>query len=326
MDYKDYYKTLGVSKNAKDSEIKAAYRKLARKYHPDVNPNNPNAEEKFKEINEAYQVLSDPEKRQKYDQFGSQWQQYRSNGGNPNDFNWGPWKQQPGGSTSYRTVSQEELNQMFGGMGGFSDFFQTLFGADFGSGGFSSQTGTQRGNTSGVRRSRTTRKASPSQQDVQQEVEITLEEAFHGTKRILQFEGNKRIEASIPAGVDTGSRVRLSGQAGGSDLYLRIKVLPHTTFTRKGNDLYVRIPVDLYTAVLGGEVSVPTLTRAVRLTIPEGTDSGKVFRLKELGMPNLKNPSQKGNLYATVELHLPKNLTPAEKDKVRELRNMRHAG
>lgn len=316
MEYKDYYKTLGLDKTAKEADIKSAYRRLARKYHPDVNPGKPEAEEKFKEVNEAYQVLSDPEKRQKYDQFGSQWQQYRSAGGSPEDFNWGPWRSQPSGGTSYRTVSQEELNQMFGGMGGFSDFFETLFGG-FGMGGVSPKASHQPG-------AGTTRRGTASR-DVQHEVEITLEEAFSGTKRLLQFEGGKRIEASIPPGVDTGSRVRLSGQAGGADLFLRVVVLPHAVFTRKGSDLYTRVPVDFYTAALGGEVSVPTLTGAVRLTIPENTDSGKVFRLKELGMPGLKSPQTRGNLYATVEVHLPKHLTPAEKDKIRELRNMRRA-
>ncbi|HOG59353.1 MAG TPA: J domain-containing protein [Anaerolineaceae bacterium] len=316
MEYKDYYKILGLDKTAKEADIKSAYRRLARKYHPDVNPGKPEAEEKFKEVNEAYQVLSDPEKRQKYDQFGSQWQQYRSAGGSPEDFNWGPWRSQPSGGTSYRTVSQEELNQMFGGMGGFSDFFETLFGG-FGMGGVSSKASHQPG-------AGTTRRGTAFR-DVQHEVEITLEEAFSGTKRLLQFEGGKRIEASIPPGVDTGSRVRLSGQAGGADLFLRVVVLPHAVFTRKGSDLYTRVPVDFYTAALGGEVSVPTLTGAVRLTIPENTDSGKVFRLKELGMPGLKSPQTRGNLYATVEVHLPKHLTPAEKDKIRELRNMRRA-
>ncbi len=160
---------------------------------------------------------------------------------------------------------------------------------------------------------------------MQHEVEITLEEAFSGTKRLLQLAGGKRLAASIPPGVDTGSRVRLSGQAAGADLFLRIVVLPHPVFTRKGSDLYTRVPVDFYTAVLGGEVSVPTLTGAVRLTIPENTDTGKVFRLKELGMPSLKKPQTRGNLYATVEIHLPQHLTPAEKEKVRELKNMRRA-
>ncbi|HOE34451.1 MAG: J domain-containing protein [Chloroflexi bacterium] len=316
MEYKDYYKTLGLDKTAKEADIKSAYRRLARKYHPDMNPGKPEAEEKFKEINEAYQVLSDPEKRKKYDQFGSQWQQYRSAGGSPEDFNWGPWRSQPAGGSGYRTMTQEELNEMLGGMGGFSDFFETLFGG-FGMGGFSTQTARQAG-SAGARRA-----PAGASRDVVHEVEITLEEAFNGTKRLLQLDGGKRIEASIPPGVDTGSRVRLSGQAAGADLYLQIVVLPHPVFTRKGNDLYTRVPVDFYTAVLGGEVSVPTLGNAVRLTIPENTDTGKVFRLKGLGMPSLKNPQTRGNLYATVEIHLPPHLTPAEKAKVRELKNMR---
>jgi curved DNA-binding protein len=326
MEYKDYYKILGVNKNATDAEIKSAFRKLALQYHPDKNPNNPKAEEMFKEVNEAYQVLSDPEKRRKYDQFGSQWMQYQSSGGRPEDFNWGDWQYQPGSGTSYRTVSPEEFQEMFGGLGdlgglgGFSDFFQTLFGNGMGAGGFGAQPGQH---TSRTGSRRTQRAAQP--QDGQHQVEITLEEAYNGTKRLLQFEGGKRIEATIPPGVDTGSRVRLRGQADGADLYLLIKVLPHATFTRKGDNLYVRVPVDVYTAILGGEVSVPTLNKPVRLTIPEGTDTGKTFRLKELGMPNLKNPQQKGDLYATVEIHLPPQLTNAEKDKFREIKNMQRA-
>jgi len=160
---------------------------------------------------------------------------------------------------------------------------------------------------------------------MEHEVEITLEEAYSGTSRVLQFEGGRKIEARIPPGVRTGSKVRLSGQAGGADLFLKIKVLPHDTFTRKGDDLFTTVPVDLYTAILGGEVSVETLGKPVRLTIPEGTDSGKTLRLKGLGMPNLKNPSKHGDLYARIEVHLPEHLTPAEKEKFREIRNMRHA-
>jgi curved DNA-binding protein len=313
MDYKDYYNTLGVSKTATEGEIKTAYRKLARRYHPDVNK-DPKAEDKFKEVNEAYQVLSDPEKRKKYDQFGSEWQRYQSAGGQPSGFDWGRWQQAPqGGQPGYRTVSQEEFNDMFGDLGGFSDFFNTLFGQ----GAFS--TGPSYSSRRPV--SRTAQRA----QSMEHEVEITLEEAYTGTKRTLQFEGGRKIEASIPRGVRTGSKVRLSGQAAGADLFLKIKVLPHKNFTRKGDDLSVTVPVDLYTAILGGEVSVDTLGKPVRLTIPEGTDSGKTMRLKGLGMPSLKNPSEYGDLYARIEVHLPGHLTPAEKEKFREIRNMRHA-
>ena len=313
MDYKDYYKTLGVSKTATEGEIKTAYRKLARRYHPDVNKDS-GAEDKFKEVNEAYQVLSDPEKRKKYDQFGSEWQRYQSTGGQPGGFDWGRWQQAPqGGQPGYHTVSQEEFSDMFGGLGGFSDFFNTLFGQ----GGFSAGPSYSRGRPV----SRSQQRAQP----MEHEVEITLEEAYTGTKRTLQFEGGRKIEASIPQGVRTGSKVRLSGQAGGADLFLKIKVLPHRSFTRKGDDLIVTVPVDIYTAILGGEVSVDTLGKPVRLTIPEGTDSGKTMRLKGLGMPKLKNPSEHGDLYAHIELHLPGHLTPAEKEKFREIRNMRHA-
>ena len=314
MDYKDYYNTLGISKTATEGEIKTAYRKLARRYHPDVNK-DPKAEDKFKEVNEAYQVLSDPEKRKKYDQFGSEWQRYQSSGGQPGGFDWGRWQQAPqGGQPGYRTVSQEEINDMFGDLGGFSDFFNTLFGQ----GGFSAGPGYSRS-------SRSPQRAAQRAQPMEHEVEITLEEAYTGTKRTLQFEGGRKIEASIPQGVRTGSKVRLSGQAGGADLYLKIKVLPHKSFTRKGDDLTLTVPVDLYTAILGGEVSVDTLGKPVRLTIPEGTDSGKTMRLKGLGMPKLKNPSEHGDLYARIEVHLPGHLTPAEKEKFREIRNMRHA-
>ena len=219
MEYKDYYQTLGVSKSADQDEIKKAYRKLARKYHPDVNPDDPKSEEKFKEINEAYQVLSDEEKRKKYDQFGSQWKQYQRTGGRPEDFDWSQWatRGQPGGG-QYRTVSQEELEQMFGGgLGGFSDFFETLFGG--------------MGGVRGTRRTarRPGAQATARGRDIQHPVQISLEEAFHGTTRLLSFEGGKRIEASIPPGVKSGSKVRLSvqgaeGTRGAGDLYLKVEV------------------------------------------------------------------------------------------------------
>lgn len=314
MEYKDYYGTLGVSKTATDDEIKSAYRNLARKYHPDVNK-EAGAEDKFKEVNEAYQVLSDAEKRKKYDQFGSEWQNYQHSGGQPGGFDWGRWQQSPGGRTSYRTVSPEEFSEMFGGMGGsggmggFSDFFETLFGG----GGFRTGFGQQ------------TRQAQPRMQDLEHAVDLTLHEAYTGTKRILQFEDGRKIEASIPAGVKTGSKVRLGGQAGGADLFLKVNILPDPDFKRKGDDLYLDVPVDLYTAVLGGEIGINTMTKTIHLTIPEGSDSGKRFRLKGLGMPNLKNPTQFGDLYVTIQVTVPKHLTPAEKEKFREIRNMRVA-
>ncbi len=315
MQYKDYYEELGVGKTASQDEIKKAYRKLARKYHPDVNPNDPHAEEKFKDINEAYQVLSDDEKRKKYDRFGSQWKQYQQSGGRAEDFDWSQWtaRGQPGG-TQYRTVSPEEFEQMFGGGfgGGFSDFFETLFG---GMGGMRSprQT-TQRASPQSARRGR----------DIEHPVEITLEEAFHGASRTLSFEGGRRIEAKIPAGVKSGSKIRLSGQgAGGTqsagDLYLKIKVLHHPQFTRDGDHLRVNQPVDFFIALLGGDVRVRTIDKEVKLTIPPETDSGKIFRLKGLGMPKLNKPNQHGDLYVTVQVQVPKHLTDEQKKQFEEL-------
>ncbi len=318
MEYKDYYKTLGVGKTADEKELKKAYRKLARQYHPDVNPDDASAESRFKEVNEAYEVLSDPEKRKMYDQFGSQWQQYQRAGGNVNDF-WQQWQAQQGGPRAQtRNFSQEDLSQMFGSSGGFSDFFESLFGGmgrqtggfDFGSG----QRGQPR-----ARRGR----------DVEHTVEVTLEEAFQGTTRQLQWEDGRTLSAKIPRGVKTGSRIRLSGQggsgAGGSqsgDLYLKVEVLPHETFERDEDDLRAKVPVDLYTAVLGGSVQVASLDRTVTLTIPEGTANGKTFRLRGLGMPKLKNSDERGDLYATLEVRLPERLSDKEKELFHQLRDL----
>jgi curved DNA-binding protein len=322
MEYKDYYKTLGVGKNAQSDEIKKIYRKLARQYHPDMNPGNKTAEEKFKEINEAYEVLSDPEKRKKYDQFGSQWQQYTRSGGQPQDFDWSQWTARPGGGSYTRTVTQEDLEQMFGGsfggstgFGGFSDFFEALFGG----------LGRQPGGVYQPRGARASRG-----QDSEHTVQISLEDALRGTTISLEWEGGKRIEAKIPAGVKTGSRIRLSGQgptgAGGcpaGDLYLKVEVLPHTSFTRDGDDLKTSVPLDLYTAILGGSIQVPALERSVELTIPPETANGKVFRLRGLGMPNLKNPQERGNLYVTVQVQLPYNLSQQERELFQKLRELR---
>ncbi len=318
MEYKDYYKSLGVSKNATDKEIKTAYRKLARQYHPDANPGDAAAEERFKEINEAHEVLSDADKRQKYDQFGSQWKNYSSGGGNVDDFvrQWGGG--QPGGART-RSVSPEEFEQMFGGgMGGFSDFFESLFGGAGRTGGFDPY---------GART--TSYPRSVKGRDIEQPVEISMEEAFHGSTRILQQDG-ERIEISIPRGVKTGSRVRVAGKgapgSGGGpagDFYLRVQVLPNTAFTREGDDLKVKAPIDIYTLLLGGEAQIPTLARPLVLTIPAGTPNGKTFRLRGQGMPNLHNPEQRGDLYATVDVQLPQQLTEQEKDLVRELQALR---
>ncbi|MCA9875992.1 MAG: J domain-containing protein [Anaerolineales bacterium] len=328
MKVQDYYQTLGVSKDADAKAIKKAYRKLARQYHPDVNPGDKSAEERFKSINEAYEVLGDPEKRKKYDQFGAQWQQYERAGGRPEDFNWSQWATQPGGrGQSYtRTVSPEEFAQMFGGSsgsGGFSDFFETLFGG----------MGQQRASGFGFNDV----SGRPSYQprarqgrDTEHTVQITLEEAFQGTTRTLQWENGRTIQAKIPRGVDTGSRIRLSGQgesgqAGGQsgDLYLIVEVLPHAVYQREGDDLQMEVPVDLYTAVLGGQVEVRTIDKSVNLTIPPETANDKLFRLGGLGMPKLRQPDKRGDLYVTVKVTLPQNLTAKEKELFGELRTLR---
>lgn len=329
MEYKDYYKTLGVKKNASADEIKKAFRKLARKHHPDVNQGDKASEEKFKDINEAYEVLSDEDKRAKYDRFGAEWQQYSRAGGNPNDFNWGAWGGQPGG-TQYRSVSPEEFEQMFGrgaggagAGGGFSDFFEALFGSMGGSpgrsrGGFGGAFSTGDDPFGNIGRGN-----SAQLLDQEHPIQVTLEEAFHGTSRTLHWENGKKVEAKIPRGVRTGSKVRLSGQGGttdgqSGDLYLKVEVMPHAVYERDGDDLRMALPVDLFTALLGGKATVPALDKSVSLTIPEGTRNGKVFRLTKLGMPKLRRPDERGDLFVTVSVELPTKLTEQEKDIVRQ--------
>jgi len=311
MEYKDYYQILGVDKSANQKEIKKAYRRLARQYHPDVNPGDAESEARFKEINEAHEVLGDPEKRRKYDALGSNWQQWQRSGGDAQGFDWSQWStgSQPGSGRVH--VEYRDLGDLFGnGGGGFSDFFRDIFG---GMGGAT---------YSEPRRGRPGR-------DYEHPVEITLEEAFSGAKRLLQLD-NQRLEVKIPPGVDTGSRIRISGKGepgGGSgpsgDLYLRVAVLPHQSFERRGDDLYTDVPVELYTALLGGEVPVQTLQGQVMLRIPPETQSGKRFRLRGLGMPRLKNLKQKGDLYAGVSIVLPQGLSSREKDLFGQLAAIR---
>ncbi|HBY93559.1 MAG TPA: molecular chaperone DnaJ [Chloroflexi bacterium] len=317
MEFKDYYEILGVARDADEKEIRKAYRRLARQYHPDVNPGNQEAEERFKEINEAYEVLSDPEKRARYDQFGRDWQRYRDTGA-PGGFDWSQYTQQPGGPrVQYTYTTAEDLNDLFGEEAGFSDFFETLFGrAGFG------QRGAPR-----------TRAARPRQgQDIEQPLQVTLAEAYHGTTRLLTKDG-RRLEVTIPPGVRNGSRVRMSGEGapgvGGGpagDLYLIVEVLPDERFERRRDDLYTGIEVPLLTAVLGGEVTVPTLTGNVQLTIPPETQNGRLFRLRGKGMPRLHNPTEPGDLYATVTVRLPTRLSDRERELFEQLRTLQGRG
>jgi curved DNA-binding protein len=324
LDFKDYYTTLGVSKTASEKEIKQAYRKLARKHHPDVNPGDKSAEAKFKEINEAYEVLGDPEKRRKYDELGANWRMYEQaqQQGQPwgaSPFGGGAYSVNTGGSGgtgAYRTMTEEEMRDLFGNEDPFSDFFKTFFG-----GGGPSVGGRQR-----------TARATRVQKgrDIEHEVDLTLEEAFHGTTRRMSIKegGHTRtVDVRIPVGVKDSSRVRAAGEGesganGGTagDLYLRVRVRPHPMFERKGDDLHTRVAVPVTTAVLGGEAQIPTINGAVRLKIPEGTQNGQVFRLKGHGMPAVGKPDDRGDLYATVDVQLPRSLTKEQRDHYEALR------
>jgi curved DNA-binding protein len=296
MDYKDYYKTLGVERNAGEDDIRKAYRKLAMQYHPDRNPNDKQAEERFKEINEAYQVLNDPKKRAHYDKLGSDYSTWQRRGA-PGDFNWDQYGGFPGGVR----VEYGDLDDLFGGGagGGFSDFFRTIFGRD--AEGMRGATGT-----------RTRTRQQP--QGYQQELEITLEEAFQGTTRILQSDG-KQKQVRIPAGVRTGSKVRVAGAGpNGLDLYLIVDVKEDPRFERRGNDLHTTAAVNVFTAILGGEADVETLSGNIKLNVPAGTQPEQVFRLAGRGMPSVKNKDEKGDLYVRLKVQIPKYLSPEQRE------------
>jgi len=294
MDYKDYYKILGVERNASEDDIRKAYRKLAMQYHPDRNPNDKQAEEHFKEINEAYQVLNDPKKRTHYDRLGSDYSTWQRRGA-PGDFNWDDYVSgYPGGTR----VNMEDFEDLFGGAGGFSDFFRTIFGQGAG-------TGT-----------RTRTRQQP--QGYQQELEITLEEAYQGTTRVFESDG-KQKQVRIPAGVRTGSKVRVAGVGpNGLDLYLIVDVKEDPRFERRGNDLHTTATASIFTAILGGEADVETLSGKVKLNVPAGTQPEQVFRLAGRGMPSVKNASEKGDLYVRLKVQIPKYLSAKQRELLEE--------
>ncbi len=293
MDYKDYYKVLGVDRKARADDIRKAYRKLAMQYHPDRNPGDKKAEERFKEINEAYQVLSDPQKRTRYDQLGSAYSDFRSSGGRPSDFNWNDWF---GGNPSGGTrVDYGDVEDLFGGAGGFSDFFRTIFG--------------EAARSSG-------RAAAP--QGYQQPIQIELQEAYSGTTREIQTNGRK-FQVRIPPGVKTGSKVRVAGGGPeGLDLYLIVEIAEDSRFQQEESDLHTTATVNVFTAILGGEADVETLAGKVKLNIPAGTQPDQVFRLAGRGMPHLKSPNTKGDLYVKLKVQIPRYLSSKQRELIEE--------
>lgn len=294
---KDYYSILGISKTASEEEIKKAYRKLAVKYHPDKNAGNKEAEERFKEVNEAYEVLSDPEKRKKYDRFGENWNrvdesQFASQGG-----------QYPGGSYSF----QGDPSEFFGESGDYADIFESLFG----------------GGRSNGKRKQSSRKAKG--QDLQSQITISIEEAYHGTSRIFEL-NNEKIRIRLKPGAYNGLVIKVTGKGapgtnGGAagDLYIGIQVLPHATYAREGNDIRQQMLVDLFTAVLGGEKEINTLSGKLKIKIPAGTQNNKLFRLKGKGMPVYNKEGQFGDLLLDISVTIPENLTEDQKRLFKEL-------
>jgi curved DNA-binding protein len=335
LEYRDYYATLGVPRTASPAEIKKAFRKLARQHHPDVNKGDAAAERRFKEVSEANEVLSDPEKRKLYDQLGSNWQEYQragaggagagagGQGGNP-FAGFGGFS--PGGGVRYEFRGNPE------DLEGFSDFFRTFFGGGMGgsSGGFSSgstqtQTrmrtgasiedllaglGADQGVGGGNGRGRGSR--APQRQRLDAEAELTLEEVDSGTKRLLDV-GGRRFEVDIPVGVGDGQKIRFSGVAGGADAYITVHVKPHPVFVREGANLRREVPITLRESLLGGEVPVGTLHGRVLLRIPPETQNGRTFRLTGKGLPHFRKEGR-GDLYVRVTVALPTGLS----DEARE--------
>ncbi len=325
MEYKDYYQVLGVSKSASEKELKQAFRKLARKHHPDVNPGDRGAEQKFKEIGEAYEVLSDSEKRKKYDHLGANWKQYEQysrQGSAPG-----------GGFPGFENVQFEFGGGAPGARGGagFSDFFNIFFGGGVDLGDLFGGGSGAGGRTGGRRRgARGFGGAAPAGRDVSAPLEVTLEESYHGTaKRLTLHEGGSpAIDVRIPVGVRDGSKVRVAGkgEAGpdgrSGDLYLEIRVKPHELYRRDGEDLYVDVPVTFAEAALGAEIEVPTLSGKARIKVPAGSQTGRLMRLRGKGMPKLKGGGH-GDLFVKLGVVVPADLNPREEELVKELNGLR---
>lgn len=307
MTYKDYYKVLSVGETATPEEIKKAYRKLAFKYHPDQTKEDRVAEEKFKDINEANEVLSDPEKRKKYDQLGADWKHHQEAGAQSGGFDWAKYASNRGGQT--HRMRQEDLDTMFAGEGD-GDLFELLFG--------------QR---NGQRRGR--RRAALKGEDLEAETTLALEEAYQGTTRLLQLD-DQTIRVTIKPGAADQQVLRVAGKGGAGvnggpdgDLYITIKIAPHPEFQRKGNDLHCDFSVELYTAVLGGKVQVKTLKGTVKVDIPKETPNGTALRLRGLGMPIYGQKNEFGNLFVKVVIRMPDHLSEQEIGLFRKLAALR---
>ncbi|MDX2173624.1 MAG: J domain-containing protein [Bacteroidota bacterium] len=295
MDYKDYYKILGISKTASQDEIKKAYRKLAVQFHPDKNPDNKVAENKFKEINEANEVLGDPEKRKRYDELGENWQNYQQQGGNNHGgggFDWGQYQSSQGSSFD------ED---------GFSDFFNNIFGGGGGS--------------------KRNRKTSFKGQDLQTETTITLDEVYHGTVRLINVE-NEKLRLTIKPGATDGQTLRIKGKGAkgynngeAGDLYLQIHVAPHYLYKRDGNNLEQTVKLDLFTAILGGKLKINTFTGDLLITISPGTQNGKTLRIKGKGLPIYGKAGGFGDMLVKTEIAIPIDLNEEQKELLKKIRD-----
>jgi curved DNA-binding protein len=305
MDYRDYYKILGITKTASPDEIKKAYRKLAVKYHPDKNPGDKVAEERFKEISEAYDVLNDPEKRKKYDSMGENWRNFQES-------NNGHQRRSAAGGQQYHYEFGGDPSEFFNSSGGFSDFFESFFGR-----------GAQNRHTGFASDFDFTEPGG----DLAGELMLTLQEAYDGTKRVVDINGEK-IRVTIKPGAYDGLQLKVKGKGEKSatgrsgNLYLTIRLQDHQVFKRKGDDLYMEILVDLFTALLGGKQELITLSGKLQLTIPEGTQNGKMLRLAGKGMPVYGKTGHYGDLYVKINVVLPTHLTAEQKEVVRKLKEL----
>lgn len=312
MDFKDYYKTLGVDKNASQDEIKKAYRSLARKYHPDTNKQDKNAENKFKDISEAYEVLGDADKRKKYDTLGSSYNRFRQTGGRNEDFNWNDWVSQ---KTQYSGRRPSTKSRNFGDIfdsGDLSDFFKKVFGG-----------GANPGQSSGFH-------YPPKRgDDFISEVELTFDEAFKGASKIILV-NKEKIEINFRKGITDGQILKITGKGnpglhGGvnGDLHIKVKIKPHTRVTRKGDDLFLDVTIDLFKALLGGSSKLNTLGGIVKFEIPPETNNGKIIKIKGHGMPKYNKPDDRGDLMITLNVKLPTNLSDKEKELIKQWQELR---